>query len=65
MIGIIDLLILIRADLVVATHSSNFGRLIFEYMHADDPDPYFKFVSLDRSYHIHGFSKLFSKNHTI
>jgi hypothetical protein len=57
-----ELLILKRADLVVATHSSNFGRLVFEYMHVDDPDPFYKFISLDKNYFLHGFpNDIFSK----
>ena len=56
------MLILIRADLVVATHSSNFGRLVFELMHVDDPDPYYKFISLDKNYYIYGFHELLSKS---
>ena len=65
LIGIIDLLILKRADLVLATHSSNFARLLFECMHADDPDPYYKFISLDSYYYIYGYGDLFSKSNVI
>ena len=49
------MLILKRANLVLATHSSNFGRLVFELMHIDDSDPFHKFISLDTGYYLHGF----------
>ena len=62
LVGIIDLLILKRASLVIATHSSNFARLLFEYMHADDPDPYYRFISLDSHYFVYGYGDLFSKS---
>ena len=54
--GIVDMLILNKADLVIATHSSNFARLVYENMHVDDPDPFYKFISLDKDYFVHGFS---------
>ena len=53
--GIVDMLILNKADLVIATHSSNFARLVYENMHVDDPDPFYKFISLDKDYYIHGY----------
>ena len=49
------MLILKRANLALATHSSNFGRLVFELMHIDDSDPFHKFISLDKNYFLHGF----------
>ena len=55
LIGVLDMLILARADLVIGTHSSNFGRLVFELMHIDDSDPFYKFISLDNDYYLHGF----------
>ena len=54
-IGLIDLFILSKCDFVVATHSSNFGRLVYEFMHIEDPDPFHKFKSVDRAYFIHGY----------
>ena len=65
LIGIIDLLILKRADLIIGTHSSNFARLLFEFMHVDDPDPYYKFISLDSYYFVYGYGDLFSKSNVI
>ena len=45
----------IKCDLVVATHSSNFGRLIYEFMNVDHPNPFNRFKSLDREYFIYGY----------
>jgi hypothetical protein len=49
------MLILNRADLVIGTHSSNFARLIYEMMHVNDPDPFLRFISLDKDYFIFGY----------
>jgi hypothetical protein len=59
LIGLIDLFILSKCDFIVATHSSNFGRLVYEFMHANDPDPFVKFKSVDKDYYIHGYESLF------
>jgi hypothetical protein len=56
LIGLIDLFIFIKCDLVIATHSSNFGRLVYEFMHVDDPNPFNKFKSLDSEYFIYGYN---------
>ena len=55
--GIVDMLILIltKADLVIATHSSNFARLVYKNMHVSNPDPFYKFISLDKDYFVFGY----------
>ena len=55
MIDLLDLFIFSKCDLVIATYSSNFGRLIFEVMHIDDPNPFNRYKSLDSEYFIHGY----------
>jgi hypothetical protein len=57
-IGLIDLFVLSKCDFTIATHSSNFGRLIYEVMHIDDPDPFNRFKSVDEKYFIHGYKSL-------
>ena len=56
LIGFIDLFILTRCNFVAATFSSNFGRLVYEFMHVDDPNPFKRFKSLDTEYFIHGYN---------
>ncbi len=56
LIGLLDLFIFIKCDFVVATHSSNFGRLVYEVMHVDDSNPFNRFKSLDSGYFIYGYN---------
>jgi hypothetical protein len=49
-----------KADLVVGTFSSNFGRLVYELMHIEHPNPFVKFISLDKPYFIYGYSNISS-----
>ena len=58
LIGLIDLFILAKCNYVIATHSSNFGRLVYEYMHIDDPNPFNKFKSVDKTYFIYGYPNI-------
>ena len=58
LIGLIDLYVLSKCNFVVATHSSNFGRLVYEFMHIDDPNPFNRFKSLDKNYFIHGYKSI-------
>ena len=62
LMGLRDLFVLSMCDYVVATHSSNFGRLVYEFMHKDEPNPFYKFKSLDSSYHIHGYKSNIQSN---
>ena len=55
LLGLPDLFIMTKCDFVIATHSSNFGRLVYEMMHVDSPNPFNKFKSLDYEYYIHGY----------
>ena len=57
-IGLIDLFVLSKCDFTIATHSSNFGRLIYEFMHIDNTDPFNRFKSVDEKYFIHGYKSL-------
>ena len=64
LVGLFDLFILAKCNYVIATHSSNFGRLVYEIMHFNEPNPFNKFKSLDMDYYIHGYkSNIFSKNY--
>ena len=66
LIGFLDLFILSRCNFVALTFSSNFGRLVYELMHVDDPNPFIRYVSLDSKYYIHGFhSDLLTKNYNL
>ena len=66
LIGIMDMLILSRANFVVGTFSSNFARLVFELMHSIDPDPFYRFKSLDVPYFIYGFNEnILTKNNVL
>ena len=66
LIGFLDLFILAKCDFVVATFSSNFGRLVYEFMHIDDPNPFNRFKSLDLEYVLHGYnSNIKSKQYNI
>ena len=65
-IGLLDLHILSKCDFVVATFSSNFGRFIYEFMHIEHPNPFYKFKTLDSPYSILGyFTNILSNNYTI
>ena len=48
----VDLTILKQAEYVICTHSSNVGRLLFEYMYSENSveDAYFRIKSLDSDY---------------
>ena len=62
-VGLLDLFIFAKCDYVIATHSSNFGRLVYEIMHVKEPNPFYRFKSLDSPYFIHGYkSNILSKN---
>ncbi len=64
--GLNDLFVLSKCDYVVATHSSNFGRLVYELMHIIEPNPFYKFKSLDLNYFIHGYkSNILSRDYSI
>jgi len=66
LIGFLDLFILAKCDFVAATFSSNFGRLVYEFMHIDDPNPFNRFKSLDLDYVLHGYnSNIKSKQYNI
>ncbi len=66
LMGFKDLFVLSKCDFVVATHSSNFGRLVYELMHIIEPNPFYKFKSLDSSYYIHGYkSNILSRDYSI
>ena len=66
LIGFLDLFILSRCNFVAATFSSNFGRLIYEFMHVDDPSPFRRYKSLDWKYYIHGYnSDLISRQYAL
>ena len=58
LIGLIDLFILSKCDFTIATHSSNFGRLVYEFMHVNETDPFIRFKSVDKEYYIHGYKSL-------
>ena len=62
LIGLLDLFILSRCDFTIATHSSNFGRLVYEFMHVNDPDPFIRFKSMDKDYFIHGYKSILLEN---
>ena len=56
LLGLLDLFIFTKCDLVIGTFSSNFGRLVYELMHIDDPNPFNRFKSIDSEYFIYGYS---------
>ena len=56
LLGLLDMFIFTKCDLVIGTFSSNFGRLVYEVMHIDDPNPFNRFKSLDTEYFIYGYS---------
>ena len=53
-----DLFILAKCDYVLVTHSSNYGRLVYEFMHIDEPNPFYRLKSMDKSYYIHGYKNI-------
>ena len=57
LIGFLDLFIISRCNFVVVTCTSNFGRLIYEFMHIDDPNPFKRFKSLDINFGVHGYPR--------
>ena len=66
LIGFLDLFIFAKCDFVVATFSSNFGRLIYEFMHVGQPNPFNRFKSLDQSYSILGyFTNILSNSYSL
>jgi hypothetical protein len=49
-----DIQLLAKCDYVVATHSSNMGRLVYEFQLITYTDAFLRFKSLDNPYYQHG-----------
>lgn len=63
---LVDLTILSQSEYVICTHSSNIGRLLFEYMYSENrlEDAYLRLKSLDANYYFVGTrTKIATKEH--